>query len=65
MIFLPQFKHDTDYILMLLAFVGLAFVSSIFCSMNSVLEQYGVSARIVWSLGEKNADKSTDEKTTP
>ena len=60
--YLSQFKQDADYILVLLAFVGLAFVSSIFCSMNNVLEQYGVSARIVRSLREKNEDKSTDEK---
>ena len=52
--YLPQFKQDADYILVLLAFVGLAFVSSNFCSMNNVLEQYGVSARIVRSLREKN-----------
>ena len=31
--------------------------------MNNVLEQYGVSARVVRSLREKNADKSTDEKS--
>ena len=43
-----------------MAFVGLAFVSSIFCSMNTVLEQYGVSVRVLRSLREKNADKSTD-----
>ena len=64
--YLPQFKRDADYILVLLAFVGLAFVSSIFCSMNNVLEQYGVSARVVRSLREKNAknaDKSTNEKS--
>ena len=60
--YLSQFKQDADYILVLLAFVGLAFVSSIFCSMNNVLDQYGVSARIVRSLREKNEDKSTDEK---
>ena len=61
--YLPQFKKDADYILVVLAFVGLAFVSSIFCSMNIVMEQYGVSARVVRSLREKNADQSTDEKS--
>ena len=61
--YLPQFKKDADYILVVLAFVGLAFVSSIFCSMNIVMEQYGVSARVVRSLREKNTDKSTDEKS--
>ena len=61
--YLPQFKEDADYILVVLAFVGLAFVSSIFCSMNIVMEQYGVSARVVRSLREKNTDKSTDEKS--
>ena len=61
--YLPQFKNNTDYSLVLLAFVGLAFVSSIFCSMNNVLaEQYGVSGRTVWSLHEKNAKKSSEEK---
>ena len=54
---LPQFNKDADYILVLLAFVGLAFVSSIFCSMNTVLEQYGVSARVVQSLREKRRDE--------
>ena len=34
-----QFKNNTDYSLVLVAFVGLALVSSIFCSMNNVLEQ--------------------------
>ena len=62
--YLPQFKNNADYSLVLLAFVGLAFVSSIFCSMNNVLEQYGVSARIVRSLREKNAKKSSEEKST-
>ena len=62
--YLPQFKNNADYSLVLLAFVGLAFVSSIFCSMNNVLaEQYGVSGRVVRSLREKNAKKSSEEKT--
>ena len=59
---LPQFKYNDDYSLVLLAFVGLAFVSSIFCSMNNVLEQYGPSARVVRSLREKNAKKSSKGK---
>ena len=58
--YLPHFEKDFDYILVLVAFVGLAFVSSIFCSMNTVLEQYGVSVRVLRSLREKNPDKSTD-----
>lgn len=61
--YLPQLKKDADYILVVLAFVGLAFVSSIFCSMNIVMEQYGVSARVVRSLREKNADKSADDES--
>lgn len=60
--YLPHFEKDFDYILVLVAFVGLAFVSSIFCSMNTVLEQYGVSVRVLRSLRDKNADKSTDGK---
>ena len=44
--------------------MGLAFVSSIFCSMNNVLEQYGVNARVVQSLREKNAKKSSEEKSS-
>ena len=60
---LPQCKYNADYSLVLLAFVGLGFVSSIFCSMNNVLaEQYGVSGRVVGSLREKNAKKSSEEK---
>ena len=62
--YLPQFQYDADYSLVLLAFVGLAFVSSIFCSMNNVLEQYGVNARVVQSLREKNAKKSSEEKSS-
>ena len=59
--YLPQFQYDADYSLVLLAFVGLAFVSSIFCSMNNVLaEQYGVSGRIVRSLREKNAKNNNN-----
>ena len=62
---LPQFKYNDDYSLVLLAFVGLAFVSSIFCSMNNVLaEQYGVSGRQVGSLCGKNAKKSSEKKKT-
>ena len=60
--YLPHFENEFDYILVLVAFVGLAFVSSIFCSMNTVLEQYGVSVRVLRSLREKNADRSTDGK---
>ena len=56
--YLPQFKNNTDYSLVLLAFVDLAFVSSIFFSMNNVLEQYGLSAhcarRTQRSLQKKN-----------
>ena len=59
-----RFKNNTDYSLVLLAFVGLALVSSIFCSMNNVLEQYGVSARVVWSLRKENAKKSSEEKSS-
>ena len=62
--YLPQFKNNADYSLVLLAFVGLAFVSSIFCSMNNVLEQYGVNARVVQSLRETNAKKSSEEKSS-
>ena len=62
---LPQFKYNTDYSLVLLAFVRFAFVSSIFCSMNNVLaERYGVSWRVVRSLREKNAKKSSEDKKT-
>ena len=60
--YLPHFQKDEDYFLVFLAFVGLAFVSSIFCSLNNVLEEYGVSVRVLRSLREKNASKSTDEK---
>ena len=59
-----HFKNNTDYSLVLLAFVGLALASSIFCSMNNVLEQYGVSARVARSLREKNAKKSSEEKSS-
>ena len=59
--YLPHFQKDADYFLVFLAFVGLAFVSSIFCSLNNVLEEYGVSVRVLRSLREKNASKSTDD----
>ena len=62
--YLPQFRNNADYSLVLLAFVGLAFVSSIFCSMNNVLDQYGVRARVVRSLRKKNARKSSKEKSS-
>ena len=62
--YLPQFRNNADYHLVLLAFVGLAFLSSIFCSMNNVLEQYGPSTRVVRSLREKNARKSSEEKSS-
>lgn len=60
--YLPHFEKDFDYILVLAAFVGLAFVSSIFCSMNTVLEQYGVSVRVLRSLREKNAEKAVEDE---
>ena len=44
--------------------MGLGFISSIFCSMNNVLEQYRVSARVVRSLREKNAKESSEEKSS-
>ena len=62
--YLPQFKNNANYSLVLLPFVGLAFVSSIFCSTNNVHEQYGVSACVVRSLREKNAKKSSEEKSS-
>ena len=31
--------------------------------MNNLLEQYGISARVVRSLREKNAKKSSEEKS--
>ena len=62
--YLPQCKNNADYSLVLLAFVGLAFVSSIFCSMNNVLEQCGVSLRVVRPLREKNAKKSSEENSS-
>jgi len=58
--YLPSFHKDSDYILVLAAFVGLAFVTSIFCSMNSVLEQYGTSVRVLRSLRENNADSGNN-----
>ena len=61
---LPQFKYNADYSLLLLTFVCLAFVTSIFSSINIVLaEQYGVSGRVVRSLREENAKKSSEEMT--
>ena len=62
--YLPQFKNNADYSLVLLPFVGLAFVSSIFCSTNNVLEQYGPSACVVRSLRKKSAKKSSEEKSS-
>ena len=62
--YLPQFKNNADYSLVLLPFVGLDLVSSIFCSTNNVHEQYGPSARVVRSLREKNAKKSSEEKSS-
>ena len=35
--YLPQFKYSADYSLVLLAFVSLAFVTSIFCSLTMCL----------------------------
>ena len=32
--------------------------------MNNVLEQYGISARVMRSLREKNAKKSSEEKSS-
>lgn len=61
--YLPHFSKDVDYVLVLLAFVGLAFVSSILCSLNTVLEQYGVSVRVLRSLRERNASKYRAEET--
>lgn len=57
--YLPRFRKSADYLFLILIFIGLTFVSSIFCSMNNVLEQYGLTARILKLIAGKDAANST------
>lgn len=52
--FQPRFQNDVDYLLILVAFIGLTLISSIFCSLNKLMDSYGVSARIVRSIRGKS-----------
>ena len=60
--YLPRFRKSADYLFLILIFIGLTFVSSIFCSMNKVIEQYGLTAHIVKLMPGKDAVVSTLEQ---
>lgn len=60
--YLPRFRKSADYMFLILIFIGLTFVSSIFCSMNNVIEQYGLTAHIVKLMPGKDAVDSTLEQ---
>lgn len=55
--FVPEFHRGYDFLLVSVAFVGLSFVSSILCSLNVLIEKYGIGARFVTNRREeKNAE---------
>ena len=61
--YLPRFRKSADYLFLILIFIGLTFVSSIFCSMNNVLEQYGLTARILkLTAGKDNVDSTMEPR---
>lgn len=60
--YLPRFRKSADYVFLILIFIGLTFISSIFCSMNNVIEQYGLTARLVKLMPGKDAVDSTMEQ---
>ena len=57
--FVPEFHRDYDYMLVFLAFVGLSFVSSILCSLNVLIENYGIGARL---YSKRKEQRSGSEK---
>lgn len=60
--YLFYFEKDFDYIFVFVVFVGFVFVLSIFCLMNIVFEQYGVSVCVLWLLCEKNVEKVVEDE---
>ena len=48
--FVPYYQHDAEYLLLLGMFIGLSFVSSIFCSLNLLLEKHGVGIQLSKAL---------------
>lgn len=48
--FVPYFANTLDFLLVIVAFIGLAFVSSILCSLNNLYEAYGLSSKVVRSI---------------
>lgn len=59
--YLPQFEKNADFLFLILALIGLSCVSSIFCSMNNFIEQYGMTARMTRSLRGKDAGNSANK----
>ena len=61
--FVPYFANTLDFLLVIVAFVGLAFVSSILCSLNNVYEAYGISGKVVRSIkrDSESANKFSEE----
>lgn len=59
--YVPFFKTSLDFLLVLVALLGLAFVSSILCSLNNLFEAYGLSKRVVKSIHKKYEDKDKEQ----
>lgn len=59
----PEFHREYDFLLVFLAFVGLSFVSSILCSLNVLIENYGIGARLYSKRDEQRSgsDESGEE----
>jgi hypothetical protein len=60
--FVPYFGTSTDFLLVGVAFIGLAFVSSILCSLNNLYEAFGLSGKVVRSI-KKESTNPTSEKS--
>ncbi|XP_031556229.1 potassium channel subfamily K member 15-like [Actinia tenebrosa] len=59
--FVPYFANTLDFLLVIVAFIGLAFVSSILCSLNNLYEAYGISGKVVRSVTGKKDSESANQ----
>lgn len=62
--YVPYFGTSVDFLLLLVALFGLAFVSSILCSLNNLFEAYGLSKRVVKSIKKNEEEKEQPQSGT-
>lgn len=59
--YVPYFGDTLDFLLVFVALLGVAFVSSILCSLNNLYEAYGLSNRVVKSIKKQDDDIDKEE----